>query len=174
VKRSRRGSKVTADRTAFIFLVLIAALALVGAIPLSERLGGDDGGSGAHEARVTFDLPSGDLRIYCDIADDDFERTKGLMGRSELGDDEGMLFVYGEPRPVTMWMKDTSIPLDIVFISEDMKVIRVYEAPPGTGKPDNELELYPSGQPCLYVVEMNMGLADEHGIGPGTHVEIRT
>lgn len=60
-------------------------------------------------------------------------RMKGLQGVTEMKDDEGMLFFFEEPQTVGFWMKGTKIPLDIIFINEDMEVISVYQ-----GEPENE------------------------------------
>ena len=55
------------------------------------------------------------------------EKKKGLQGVENLQDDEGMLFIYDEPQTVAFWMKDTKIPLDIIFINEDQGVISIYK-----------------------------------------------
>ncbi len=123
-------------------------------------------------AIVRFDLEGKDLVVRCEIADDDFERTKGLMLRTSLGEKEGMVFVYDTPRNVTFWMKDTYLDLDIIFISEDLHVLKISEANSGAGKKDNEVDRFSSGGPCLYVVEVNQGLSEEYGLGPGIQVEI--
>lgn len=67
------------------------------------------------------------------IAKTESEREKGLQGVEHLPEDEGMLFIFDEPQTVGMWMKDTLIPLDIIFIDEDLEVISVYK-----GEPMNE------------------------------------
>lgn len=61
------------------------------------------------------------------------ERIKGLQGVTEMKDDEGMLFFFEEPQTVGFWMKDTKIPLDIIFINEDFEVVSVYQ-----GEPENK------------------------------------
>jgi hypothetical protein len=149
-----------------ILIILIAALGLTGVIPTGEE---QDQTSGAG---VRFFVEGDDLVIDCEVADSEFERTKGLMGRTSLGDREGMLFVYDSPKVATFWMKDTYLDLDIIFISGDLRVMKISEADSGEGKSDSELEIYSSEDPCLYVVEVNQGLSNGFGIVPGIVVEI--
>lgn len=82
------------------------------------------------------------------IAETDEEKEIGLQDIENLPEDEGMLFVFNEPDEVSMWMKDTKIPLDIIFIDEDLNVISVHE-----GTPNSE-ELI-TEQNVLYVLELN-------------------
>lgn len=102
----------------------------------------------------------GDKRFNVEIARTEEEMHKGLQGRDSLGPDEGMLFVYDEPDDVGFWMKDTSIPLDIVFIDEDGEVISVKQ-----GEPNDETILEEDG--VMYVLEVNQG----SGIQPGDEME---
>lgn len=78
------------------------------------------------------------------------ERIKGLQGVTELKDDEGMLFFFEEPQTVGFWMKDTKVPLDIIFINEDMEVISVYH-----GEPENENIAEEDN--VKFVLEVNQG-----------------
>ncbi len=122
---------------------------------------------------VTFDDNGTELlSIRCEMAATDAERRLGLMNRSELPVGRGMVFDYQPAREVYIWMKNTYIPLDIVFVGPDLEVIRVYEADPGAGMPEDQLEIYPSNGICRYVIEMNQGLSAENGIGPGTGVTV--
>lgn len=84
------------------------------------------------------------------------EKRKGLQGISELPEDEGMLFYFDPPEDVTMWMKDTIIPLDIIFINDDEEVVYV-----GEGIPDSEAQL--TVQNIAYVLEVNKGSGIKEG-----------
>ena len=159
------------DRTAFIFVLLIMALVLFGIVPIEKEGPVIHDGLRFYEARVRFEVEE-NLVILCDLAETDHERTKGLMEVRSLGERIGMLFVYDEPENVTFWMKGTYIDLDIIFISEDLEVMTVYEADAGVGKMDNELEFYSSEGPVAFVLEVNRGLSNEFGIGPGTSLDI--
>ena len=171
VKRSLTQWGKTMDRTAFIFVLLIMTLFLFGIVPIEKEDPVIDIEVRTYEARVRFDVEE-NLLILCDIADTVNERTKGLMEVRSLGARIGMLFVYDEPENVTFWMKGTYIDLDIIFISEELKVMNVHEAVAGAGKMDNELEFYSSESPVAFVLEVNQGLSNEFGIGPGTSLDI--
>lgn len=98
----------------------------------------------------------GDKEYNVACARTEEERIKGLQGVTELKDDEGMLFVFDEPDTIGMWMKDTKVPLDIIFISEDMEVISVYQ-----GEPENENIAEEDN--VKFVLEVNQGSGIEEG-----------
>ena len=91
------------------------------------------------------------------------EKEKGLQGVSSLPEDQGMLFFFEEPQEVSMWMKDTLIPLDIIFINEDNEVIKVAQ-----GEPNDETPII--AQDTLYVLETNKN----SGVKEGDELEIQT
>lgn len=84
------------------------------------------------------------------------EKEKGLQGIAELPKDEGMLFYFDPPEDVSMWMKDTLIPLDIVFINDDEEVVYV-----GEGVPNTETQM--TVQNVAYVLEVNSGSGIQEG-----------
>ena len=84
------------------------------------------------------------------------EKEKGLQGVTELPEDEGMLFYFDPPEDVSMWMKDTLIPLDIVFINDDEEVVYV-----GEGIPNTETQM--TVQNVAYVLEVNSGSGIQEG-----------
>lgn len=98
----------------------------------------------------------GDKEYNVTCARTEEERIKGLQGVTELKDDEGMLFFFEEPQTVRFWMKDTKVPLDIIFISEDMEVISVYQ-----GEPENENIAEEDN--VKFVLEVNQGSGIEEG-----------
>lgn len=91
------------------------------------------------------------------------EKEKGLQGVSSLPEDQGMLFFFEEPQEVSMWMKDTLIPLDIIFINEDNEVVKVAQ-----GEPNDETPIV--AQDTLYVLEINKN----SGVREGDELEIQT
>jgi uncharacterized membrane protein (UPF0127 family) len=117
----------------------------------------------------------GHLNITCEVADDTFERTKGLQHREDLPMGKGMLFVYDEPAYLSFIMPNMNFPLDIIFIAENGTVVNVEEAEPeDPGTPRSDYVRYRSDGEVKWVVEINQGLSREHGIGPGTRVLIGT
>jgi uncharacterized membrane protein (UPF0127 family) len=130
---------------------------------------------GAPEAEtVSFaTADGGHLNITCEVADDAFQRMKGLQHREDLPLGRGMLFVYDEPSYVSFIMPNMNFPLDIIFIAGNGTVVNVEEAEPeDPGTPSSEYTRYRSDGEVKWVVEINRGLSREHGIGPGTKVVI--
>lgn len=104
----------------------------------------------------------GEIRFSVELADDARERARGLMFRESMATYAGMLFVYEHPQTVAFWMKNTLIPLDMIFVDERGKVRHVHHrAVPG------DLTPIPGGDDILAVLEINGGLAERFGIGPG-------
>ena len=108
-----------------------------------------------------FKIEIGDREYNVTCARTEEERIKGLQGVTEMKDDEGMLFFFEEPQTVGFWMKDTKIPLDIIFINEDMEVISVYQ-----GEPENEN--IAEEDDVRFVLEVNQG----SGIKEGDELDI--
>ncbi len=131
---------------------------------------------GANEERglaeVAFQTDEGSISILCEVADDPGEREQGLMGRMSMPMDRGMLFVFDPPQQASFWMKDTYIPLDLVFVGANLSVIEVFECDPGAGLPDGELRMYTSPGPTAYAIELNKGFCSEHDVAKGASVEI--
>lgn len=99
------------------------------------------------------------------------EKRIGLMNRTSLRDNHGMIFVYEEEAPRAFWMKNTLIPLDIIFLDSQKRIINIEEAYPEPGTPVSELERYRSDRPAKYVIEVKQNFTDRHGIEPGDRVE---
>ena len=101
------------------------------------------------------------------------DRARGLMGRESLARDAAMIFVYADEAHRSFWMKNTLIPLDILYLDSHGVVVDVQTMTPQVGVPDSELTSYPSAAPARYAIEMNAGLAQEYGIQPGAQVLFR-
>jgi uncharacterized protein len=94
------------------------------------------------------------------------ERAKGLMFRRHLPQDRGMLFDFERVEPVSMWMQNTFISLDMIFIRADGTVARV-----AARTEPLSTRTIPSGEPVLSVLEVNAGVAEQIGLKPGDRVE---
>ena len=107
----------------------------------------------------------GSARFTVEIADDIRERAQGLMFRESMPSSRGMLFIYDYPSAVAFWMKNTLIPLDMIFLDGRGVVRRVHSmAVPG------DLTPIPGGDDILAVLEINGGLARRMGIAEGSEI----
>ncbi|MFN3157067.1 DUF192 domain-containing protein [Marivita cryptomonadis] len=107
----------------------------------------------------------GSARVSVDIADTPELRSRGLMFVENMPAMQGMLFVYEREQPVSFWMKNTLIPLDMIFADASGVVQRVHEnAIPG------DLTGIPGGSEIQFVLEINAGMADRLGIDAGTEM----
>jgi uncharacterized membrane protein (UPF0127 family) len=106
--------------------------------------------------------PWGQARFSVEIADDAAERAQGLMFRDDLAPMAGMLFVYDTPVHATFWMKNTPLPLDMIFFDPAGRVTRVIE----NAEPFS-LQTRDGGRGVRFVLELNGGMAARLGIGPG-------
>lgn len=105
--------------------------------------------------------------FHVEIADTTAERSRGLMYRDTLADGWGMLFVYPDEAERSFWMKNTYIPLDMIFISDAARVVNVVHH----AEPHSEA-LYSSSGPARYVLEVNAGTAEAVGIEAGMQVRM--
>lgn len=109
-------------------------------------------------------------RYQVEIADDDAERARGLMFRDELARDHGMLFIHDAEEPQAYWMKNTRIPLDILYFDNGRRLVaQQRDVPPcalGDGCPP-----YPSNAPARYVLELNAGEAMRLKLEAGTELK---
>jgi uncharacterized protein len=105
-------------------------------------------------------------RFRIEVVDTDAERARGLMFQENLPKFGGMLFVYEDPQPVSFWMKNTLIPLDMLFFDQSGRLVNLGEnAVPGDPTP------IPGEGQVQYVLEINGGLAAELGISPGAELK---
>ena len=88
------------------------------------------GGDGQAKPQAVIDTSGGEVVIDVEIADDDAERVRGLMERTELDPDAGMIFVYPNDVSGAFWMKDTLIPLSIAFYAEDGRIVKILDMEP--------------------------------------------
>jgi uncharacterized protein len=104
--------------------------------------------------------------VEVEIADDQAEQRRGLMERTELAEDAGMLFVFDREEPRSFWMRNTLIPLSIAYIASDGRIVDIQDM-----QPLDETS-HPSAEPAQYALEVNQGFFAERGIEVGNEVEI--
>jgi uncharacterized membrane protein (UPF0127 family) len=137
--------------------------ALVVLLFASCRSGAAPQGKSMPDPAVRFETSRGPWVVRVEVARSEPEREKGLMFRTALPEDRGMLFVFDETENHTFWMHNTLIPLDMIFLGDDRNVVGVVaNAAPRT---DTARTV---GKPSRYVVEVGGGEAAAHGIAAGT------
>ncbi len=109
--------------------------------------------------------------ITVEIADSPEEREQGLMFRESLCSTCGMLFIFPEENIQTFWMKNTKIPLDMIFISKDFRIVDITQAEPCTKDP---CVRYTSQDQALYVLEVPQGFSTAHTFSIEMQVRIRS
>jgi len=119
-------------------------------------------GAECRDDRATIQGDFGEAHFSVQVADDAAERAQGLMNVAEMATLQGMLFVYDSPQPVSFWMRNTLIPLDMIFAGPDGTVTAIHE----NAVPLDETPI-PGGDAVQFVLEVNGGLTDRLGIEAG-------
>lgn len=144
--------------------LVIAFLALMFTVPSAHNF------SVNREGLVTFLGLSGPAVLHVELADSPQEHSQGLMYREQLSPGEGMLFIFEGDSLRSFWMKNTLIPLDMIFINSSLGIVSVHKDVPPCATPS--CPTYGSGSPAMYVVEANAGFSSAFGIKPGQSVSI--
>jgi uncharacterized membrane protein (UPF0127 family) len=116
--------------------------------------------------RYNLITKTGEHPLELKVADTIPKRMHGLMWIESMRGDEGMLFTYPEPSVDSFWMKNTYIPLDFLFLDDDMKVTSVYE----NAVPHDEHTHIKPARPMMYAIEINAGLVKKLGIKAGDYL----
>jgi hypothetical protein len=151
----------------FLGIVVLATVALVGA---ACGRSSEEGGVATREPGLAF-VRIGALAVQAEVPEGD-AFYRGLGGRESLPDDRGMLFVFPEPGSDAFWMKDMLIPIDIIWISTEGRVVDIQAAQPEPGVPDAQLKLYEPSALGQYVLEVRAGLVAEMGVQVGDEARI--
>ncbi|MGB8623307.1 MAG: DUF192 domain-containing protein [Paracoccaceae bacterium] len=133
-----------------VFAIILAFSAAPGAAQCADNL-------------VQLKGDWGQARFTVELADEPDERAQGLMNREKLATSHGMLFLYASPRRVSFWMKNTLIPLDMIFMDEAGRVTRIHE----NARPLDETPI-DGGAGVRAVLEINGGLSRRIGITEGS------
>lgn len=175
-----RERPATSGRTAPRCSVLSFVLALLATVALVGACGPDDASKSAAQKtpspssatanqtseRLTLVTASGRHDIRIEVADTDEKKQVGLMFRTSLDDGYGMLFPYPKPQEISMWMRNTYVSLDMVFIRADGIVHRVER----NTEPMSE-KIIASNGPAAAVLELKAGAAAHYQIVPGSKIE---
>ena len=168
------------------WLIGVAAVLLAGAISLivfiptlNDTTFGPDRSVIPHKPITLEFMKQGELsflnaqgailaRLDIEIAEDEATRERGLMYRESLAEHQGMLFVFHEDEPRSFWMKNTPLPLDMLFVDSNNRIVAIHQ----NTIPYSEQE-YVCTQHARYVVETNAGFVAKHGIALGDRIDWR-
>ena len=118
---------------------------------------------------VTIHTSSGEeVRVRVEIADDAFEIARGLMYRTTLAENRGMLFIFEGEQTLSFTMKNTLIPLSIAFIGSEGRIVDIQDMKPLDDDPPS----YVSARPAQYALEVNQGFFEEQGVEVGDRAEL--
>lgn len=150
-----RHFKQVAAFLVFLFLSLGHGALVAGPLPVDSE-------------RLFIDTSKGPVGFTVELALTPENRATGLMDRQSMAADHGMLFRFDQTRDVLMWMKNTPLSLDMLFIAENGRIARIAE----NTVPFSET-IIPSGSPVRYVLELNAGTAAKTGVAVGDLVRHR-
>ena len=146
-----RASSYRLKRAIYVFILGVLALPLAAC--------------STDESRLTIRSDTGEHHFTVEVVDTPESRAHGLMYRQELAENAGMLFDFKEERPVSFWMRNTFIPLDMLFIEADGTVLNIH----ANARPHDTTGI-PSAGPVQFVLEIPGNRAFELGIEPGDQV----
>ena len=158
--RMRSMGETWSKRLAFLLLMALASC--------QQQCGGAPPAGGGDASQVVIHAAGATHVVTVELARAAAERARGLMYRQSLPEDHGMLFVFDGPSQDAFWMKNTYLPLDLLFLAADGAVVDLKER----ATPQSEA-LLQSSQPYYYVLEVNGGYAAAHGIRIGDRVEFQ-
>lgn len=108
-------------------------------------------------------------RFTVEVAADEESRSRGLMFRTSMEQDSGMLFIFEREQPLAFWMRNTRIPLDILYFDSEFRLVSAARGVPCTTP---QCPTYPSEGPARYTLELNAGLARSMGLAKGDEMQV--
>jgi len=143
----------------FILLLSFPCYALAGNDPAPPGL-------------IPITLPEGTI-IHAELADTPQKRAEGLMYREHLGADRGMLFTFSQAQAWVFWMKNTKIPLDLIWMNEKKQIIHMEQRVPICTRTDDSCPQYRPNEDALYVLELAGGRAESLRLQRGSKLQFR-
>ena len=153
-----------------LILLLVTACGCTGETQSAAASGVDTGGVAAQEtprpgpgtAWVIFGADT----VVAEVARTSAERQHGLMGRDEVPEGTGMLFVFEDESMRAFWMKDTPVPLDIAYLNSDLRIVTILQMEP------LDTSTYPSTAPAMFALEVRQNWFSEQGIEEGAEAQV--
>ncbi|MFI0347440.1 MAG: DUF192 domain-containing protein [Chthoniobacterales bacterium] len=149
-----------------LFLLFFLIFFLVASVPISKATTKSSLVSAQEEKRPRIPLQIGAHHLNVEVAADETSRAQGLMFRTMLKPDQGMLFVFPKPQRVTFWMKDTLLLLTIAYIKNDGRIFEIHDL-----KSMSINSIPSSSETIVYALEVTRGWFAEHGVLAGDRIE---
>lgn len=155
---------------AFIVFLLAELVIPKKKVVINHEISNSENYKFSKEGELTFQTENGNFisSIDAEFADNEQEREQGLMYRTEMKENQGMLFIFPNQNKQSFWMKNTVLPLDIIFVNSNLKIVTIQK----NAVPYSEKSL-PSTAPAQYVIEVNAGYTDKYKIKVGDKVVFR-
>jgi uncharacterized protein len=125
-------------------------------------------GTASETPILVLDPGGSNVQVRIEIADDMNEMERGLMDRTALAENAGMLFVYPQERELSFWMRNTLIPLSIAFMDSEGRIVDIQDMEALDDQPPH----YTSAEPAQYALEVNQGFFDERGVEVGDRAKL--
>lgn len=147
---------------------IVAFFILFLLFPCSTQAGTDQAPPGL----IPITLPGGAI-IHAELADTPQKRAEGLMYRTHLGADRGMLFTFLQAQAWTFWMKNTKIPLDIIWMNDKKQIVHIEQNVPICTRQDDSCPQYRPNEESLYVLELAGGRAESLKLQRGSKLQFK-
>ncbi len=157
--------------TAFLFIlliILISSLIIFSRPAITPTVNKIDTSKLTDSDSIKMRIKGTDKVLNLEVASSSEKHTKGLMFRTSIPENDGMIFVFDSSAPRAFWMQNTLISLDIIFLDENFKVIKIHK----NTKTNQITETYPSGSPSKYVLETNAGWSSANNLNLNDIFEI--
>jgi|GEM_PF-901082 len=152
------------------FIALPLGLTLSAILPHTQLSHGQGIGIGGNGLGTI--LTPKETTIFAEIVDSPDKRSKGLMFRQSMASDRGMLFLFPEAGNFSFWMKNTLIPLDILWLDESGTILHLESNVPICTRKDDECQKYQSPHKSSQVLELNAGMAEKLGLAVGSQLKV--
>ncbi len=163
----RNGSGISfLVRRCLLYLGVLATLIVAGVVPATAKSDKNLIIDGRASEVVWINTAQGRFRFTVEIADDPHERQQGLMFRESMPADHGMLFIFDQTRVINMWMANTPLSLDMIFVGKNGEVLKVADRTVPFSR-----EIVSSDRPASFVLELNAGVARMIGLKLGDRLE---
>ena len=160
-----------------VAVLLLSCVLLAGCTGLDTAAPPDDAAKSTSEgtspgpelSTVTIEASGGErVEVRAEVADDLIEQSRGLMYRTALAEDRGMLFVYDDEEERSFWMKNTLIPLSIAYIDSEGRIVDIQDMKPLDDDPPH----YASAEPAQYALEVNKGFFEDRDVEVGDRAKL--